>query len=718
MIASPCCVLLLALTQAQEPPSAQTPAPEDAGALTARILERKDEVEPELIRRLANLRTPEALDGLLASYDALASLYLRLIVVRSLSLFDGVEGLEARALQKLTDLATLSQEAELREAAVDAIADCPGSGKAYLALLVGSGADASIRERALRLHLATRRPEDADWYRSIWRPGEKAAQEKGRKKKDAAAAPEPEFTPALRELAFEGLASTLAVDELVEATEAKLPEVRRLALEELSSRPDARALEAAEKRYQSNGERPGTRVIAARMLLSDRGPRYGERLFKDATRVDVPLELAFGIADLLVALRDPKIDALALKSLGDGKASEKLFTMRIASALEDPRVDKALLELSEDRDQAVVLEAISTMGKRANPSFAPRLEELLAQSEDERVLAAAIDALGVLQGSDAAWQERLLPLARSERELLRNAALQAMGRTRDERFLPSLMAALDHDVWSTRLAAARAIEELRAVEGIGGLVQRLGKEEGRVRVEFSDIMWRLTGLPFRSDPAQWKRWWETEGASFQIPSAEEVRKRERAMEERRLKQVTKTSTFFGVRVISHRVCFVIDISGSMEEPLGGGGQERGETRLQAAKRELIACLEALEPGTFFNLVPFSDGVSAWKPRAHEFTSATLTEAKEFVDRLGARGGTNIHGGLRTAFEDSNVDTIYFLSDGEPSVGEIIDPLGIRLAVESWNEHRGIEIHTIALGDRFPLLEWLAEDSGGTYTSFP
>jgi len=56
-----------------------------------------------------------------------------------------------------------------------------------------------------------------------------------------------------------------------------------------------------------------------------------------------------------------------------------------------------------------------------------------------------------------------------------------------------------------------------------------------------------------------------------------------------------------------------------------------------------------------------------------------------------------------------------LSDGEPSVGKITDPWGIRNEVATWNRERGVVIHSISVGGKFRVLEWLAEDSGGEFT---
>ena len=73
--------------------------------------------------------------------------------------------------------------------------------------------------------------------------------------------------------------------------------------------------------------------------------------------------------------------------------------------------------------------------------------------------------------------------------------------------------------------------------------------------------------------------------------------------------------------------------------------------------------------------------------------------------------------MKAAFDDPDVDTIYVLSDGEPTAGGVTDPHGIREDVQFWNKHRGVEIHTIAVGGSLEVLEWLAADSGGTYVRY-
>jgi len=64
-----------------------------------------------------------------------------------------------------------------------------------------------------------------------------------------------------------------------------------------------------------------------------------------------------------------------------------------------------------------------------------------------------------------------------------------------------------------------------------------------------------------------------------------------------------------------------------------------------------------------------------------------------------------------------VDTIFVMSDGEPSMGEVTDPGMIREHVAAWNQNRGIVINTIAVGGQFQILEWLAQDSKGTHLKY-
>jgi len=246
-----------------------------------------------------------------------------------------------------------------------------------------------------------------------------------------------------------------------------------------------------------------------------------------------------------------------------------------------------------------------------------------------------------------------------------------------------------------------------------------------MEVELGELLTRVTGQPFRSDGKQWQRWWEAEGAGWKFPSESEIAALLRQRAEREERRVSRSfrgvpvdSRFFGLRIASLHVAFVVDVSGSMEEPLPGMTSGKGPTRMEVAKRELLVCLDALEAGTHFNILPFSGEASAWREEAVEASVQSFEEAREFLAGLGGLGGTNLFGGLELAFQDPAVDTIFLLSDGEPSTGRLTDPQEIREEVQGWLRARPVTIHTVSIGERFPLLEWIARDSGGQYRTYP
>ena len=78
------------------------------------------------------------------------------------------------------------------------------------------------------------------------------------------------------------------------------------------------------------------------------------------------------------------------------------------------------------------------------------------------------------------------------------------------------------------------------------------------------------------------------------------------------------------------------------------------------------------------------------------------------------GGTNVYGAIMQAFSMRNVDTVYLLSDGEPSSGEVIDVQEIAEEILLENRRKRIVFHCVSIGRESPLLARLARESDGTY----
>ncbi|MCY2960338.1 MAG: HEAT repeat domain-containing protein [Planctomycetota bacterium] len=702
--------------------------------LVAKIKADGDRTKEEVVSELGGLRTPRALEALLGAYDDFQTVFMKREVVRALRLFDGVAECEQKAMQRLMDEATASPEAELRAAAVESLGSCSVSGKHWLELIVKSPADDAVRERALKAHIGLATEADQAWYRQIWKPkkdedGDDKQKPKVKKaKKGDKDKDEEEAKPragvilnSMRLSAFEALVPKLTIDELVEAvTREGYAKIRKSALHELAERGDKKTLELAWAVVKNDGEQPENRVVAARIVAKIDGTKAAPDFIKRALRVDIPVELRRGLAEILTAFNDPAVNKDLLNELGKGKAHEKLFQMYAVRSLQDERVDKALLKMLSDKEPEVVAGAARILGERRALEAGTALTKLFEKSKDKDVRRAAIEAVARIRVGDKTWVEELIALTKSEDPEVRNLALTQLGQTSDQTHLERLVAALEDTNWSTRLAALEALEKMRTKESVTAIVGRMPKEEGRLLSEFAQALWRLTGQPFQEDAKSWTAWWGNSKDKFQLLSDVDLEKVRSGEEEYRLRQTTRVkSEFFGIKIVSRRVIFIVDVSGSMEEKLTNDYKGKtGWTRMEVARAELKKCLENLDPGAFFNVMVFSSGVERWTDGALvACDDKHRAEALAYVEKLTAGGGTNLYDSLKEAFTDPEVDTIFVMSDGEPSMGEVVEPLLIREHVASWNENRRIVINTVAVGGQFNILEWLAEDSGGTHVKF-
>lgn len=703
--------LVVALSAATPPPS---PSVGDIEEIVAELELKTDNADPDLIDKLAQLRTSEALDALLQVYESMDSIYMRRELLRGMAKFDGVAGQERRALQKMMDAATASTEREMRLIAVDELSTCRNFGKAFLAMIVESPAEDEVRERAMLHHTGAPRAEDLAWYREIFQPEKKA--KKGRRDDEEEPAVHP--LPKLRELAFEVLVTEMKLPEIVEAARDRNRSVRRRAIAELDARGDSHALEFAEKLFSRAGAPAQDRLFAAELLLRARGAKIADEFIKIGTRAGTPEAFAMGLADLLSSFDDPIVNKRLLKDFGKKKGLEKLFSIRAGRHLQDEKIDKALIKLLKDKDPRVLRLTMEVVAARGLKEALPSLTKLIDKGKDPEIISDALDAVSALREGDPVWWKELAELTKSEENDIRNGAIEVLGTAKGSEYVPLLIEALAHDQWSTRLAAARGLERTRSKEAVGALCARVPEEEGRMALEFGEILWRLTGKPYRNQGALWARWWKEEGATFEFVDEFELNRLRRAEEARRLKQVSRSS-FFGIEIDSHRVLFILDVSGSMAEPTRGRYVGvAGAPRIDIARRELAACLDALDVQSLFNMIIFSGGVQSWQDTICEKNEETLNDAKAFVGRIVAGGGTNLYGAIQLAFEDPDVDTIYILSDGEPTAGDVTDPHAIRQFVAERNEHRGVVFHCIAVGGSLQVLEWVAQDSGGKYVKFP
>lgn len=700
--------------------------------LEEEIKTKRDEVDEETIVQLAEIETRDALDALLRSYERFGSIYMRREVVYQLKRFDEYPDAFEPALEHLMNVAVGDEAVELRAAALNTLGECPQNGASFLSLIVESPAANELRERAMELHVRLGGPDYSSWYRKIYERDSKKAKkefkeleedleksERGRKKNHAPPPKVPAVWPTakLRATALGAISEELSEDDLVKAFEKDLSmSVRRTALTELASRNYDRVDELAEDMLERVNVRGTDRAFAAEVLLDARGTDAADDLIDLALKATTPAVLREAIADMLVELDDEDVNGDLAKMVGKGRDSQRVFALRATRHIDDEKLVKKVRRDLRSKEPELVIATVDALAARRDRESIEDMEKIVEKTKDDEVRAATLAALSTIYDGENDWVDRLVVMADHEDLDIGNAALNEIARLGRSNMSDLFLTKLTAQNWSTRLVALHALEAQRKVEHLEPIIDQMGKETGRMSIEFSDSLFRLTGKPFGRRQSSWKSW-VTSGDDVELVPKKEVDELIAQAEERRLREVYEAK-FFGIRIESHRVLFIIDVSGSMNDPVRTEYVgESGRPRIEVAKDELKKAIEALEPGALFNIMPFSGGVETWLEEGVVGTNdSTREEALEYVDRLGALGGTNLYGALALAFDDEDIDTIFVLSDGEPSVGDIIDPQLIREDIAERNQTRGIVINTVAIGGNLEVLAWLAEDSGGTHVN--
>jgi hypothetical protein len=688
-------------------------AQDDVDGWLAELRRKNDDADPALIEKVADAKTKAAAEGLLRLYDSMSSAYMQREIVRALAKFDGVAGADTLVLDKLANVAGSAEEPELREAALAGII-ASSRGHAVLKKLVDSDAPESVREPAMKAHVKQAMAEDAAWYRYVWNV-------KGERRKNPDKTIQALEQNTIRLLAFQGLAQGLGEEELVDALKSPLegdPKIKRAILQTMKDRKMPKTAEMAGWVLERVDMPGANRAEAARVLIDLEGVKAVNTFLELAKKRDVTSDdLREEMARLIGKLNDDATNKRVKGLIGKGKPHERVFAMMCNAANADPKVGEAIRKELGDKEAEVRKGACQVLGQRRDKAALPDLHKLLAQPKAPEDRRLAIEAISAIEQGSAAWLSELESTwaVHADRDV-RNAALEQLAATKDVKYLPLFGAALEHADWSTRFVAIDALVTLRDKQGVPKLIARLKEERGRLAKAVAEALWKLTGQPFEEDYPKWQGWWASEGDKFTVITPADLEKAEKERELRRLKQRTRTGAkFFGIKVESHRVIFILDTSGSMLESVYGRYVgKHGAARIDVAKQELTQAIKNMDADAMFNVFTFSSGVTKWADKIATNNEETRKQALVWIDRLGASGGTDLYDAVKQAFEDKEVDTIFIMSDGEPTNGEIIEPSRIREQIAFLNKHRHVKINTIAVGGTFEILEWLAQDAGGSH----
>lgn len=508
--------------------------------------------------------------------------------------------------------------------------------------------------------------------------------------------------------------------------------------------------------------RAAAKSIAERAKQGGTCEKIVQPMLAIALAADTYPEVKLGILEALKKCDCDGVQKLVAKKIGQGNAAERSWLLQLAGALPGPEIDRAVLDkgLTDEKPENRV-DAAAVLAQHKAPEARAAFEAILRARKDTALLGPIVMQLAKILDGSADWanfEDQMLGYVTDKNDDVRRAALAAIAKGRNPARLDLFTEQLSSPDWSTRAIALDYLEKSRTRQGLGAILAQLANEPGgtRLNAEIVSALIRLTGMNFADRAADWAEWWKNNRETFEFPTPSPG---PRTGGPARQENETRVVQFYGIEVESKRVCFVVDISGSMQEAMKEG-DDAGMSRLELAKRELGKIVDGLDPGTLFNIITFSSDVDSWldsvedlpkgiggkkpedkhapatggvsapaeKPKdaaqvakeaeaQKKFDEALRAKAHKYVEKLAANGGTNIHDALEMAFADPKVDTIFFLTDGQPSFGREVDPVRIREIVKRWNETRHIKISAISIGEDMDLLKWLAQDSGGEHRHF-
>ena len=478
------------------------------------------------------------------------------------------------------------------------------------------------------------------------------------------------------------------------------------ALRQDASRGDASAAKAlralAKKRGLSSGvlgsilgalipvARPGDLALFG--LLLERGGLRARLAWEDGIGVLRRRPKLRDAARQLLEAKSPIFRAVALRLLADEERTVPALRRGLRDA--SPRVRRVALAALIERKDPAVLPVL--LGQARRGPLQDRIDAL-----------EGLDSLWSVGGDFPKTFETLLREQATTGPVdLRIFALRLAAKRRMASFSTFLPGLLNSPDWRLKVVACELAIKLRTRESIPLLIRAITKAKGREKEEIASALHSLTRLFFLK-PDGWKRWWAKAGKGFELPPPPKEKEEKKASP---AQGEATTARFYGLPVHSLRVVFVLDVSGSMRQSSG-----TGQTRMQVARRELSGVLTRLSGEARVNLIFFDSGVHPFAKRLVPLgKKGVRKKLLAFVQKATPLGATNLSDALIQAFANTRIDTIYLLSDGEPTAGAITDPARLLREVARWNRSRLLRVHCVSIGRESPLLAALARQSGGRY----
>jgi len=320
--------------------------------------------------------------------------------------------------------------------------------------------------------------------------------------------------------------------------------------------------------------------------------------------------------------------------------------------------------------RAAVIRSLGHLG--ATEAVSGITKTLTERKADVRILYESLIALARIEKGNAI--PHLVPYLRSREPFLREGAVTALGLTGDAGAVEIVLPLASDPAPRVREAVAEFIRVLGIEKHLPVLIEMLSSRRIRVVAKARDVLEELTGEKLGFDPGAWRAW---------------IAKKQKKPPVRLPDSVGSVSTYYGMEILTDRVLFLVDASGSMN-----AGKPR---RIEIARKELGQALGRLSKNALFNVVGFGGSPMWWSDRERPATPMAIEQAKKFVEGLSVGGETNLYDTLVEALErNREADTIFLLGDGCPSAGKVQEHDEILARIGWLNRMRKVRIHCVAL----------------------
>ncbi len=377
----------------------------------------------------------------------------------------------------------------------------------------------------------------------------------------------------------------------------------------------------------------------------------------------------------LVNLRDAK-----QKAAQAGQSDEQVRALHAQIADLTGKYTAAQADLDESNRRADTLRGQLAAAEAEGRDTASQLKKARADHEAALARAGALEKdLAAARAQKAAADEMAAQRGRdlADLEKKRAAAADRVAALEGELKASGASAATaarraDDLAAKVKDAEARAKEYRDKLAEEEALAMGLQKEINKRLRSLEDADKSLDGLraakgSLERDLDRYKK--DLDAARHSIAALEDDKRGLAAAAER--ERVAADNRFAGIQLTGRRVVFLVDMSGSMEYV---DEKTQAPEKWSGVRETLAKIMRSLPQLEKYQIILFSDkvtfllgGEEGWL----DYDAKSAARAAEALRSVKPKGGTNMYAAFEAAFRfrAQGLDTMYFLSDGLPNMGE-------------------------------------------------